>query len=108
MIIKDTAWLERRKKKRTVASSGTVDRSTPGIEYAIIDARQGGDAHTVHEIDGEQVRLVNRLGLTTDRDLAQAAQAQGLQVIMREKAVAKFSMVVPEMPWKRKEPDGVT
>lgn len=88
MLVKDERYHERRKRRRCVASSGTVDRTTGGVEYAIIDPTQGGVQHTVHEIDGEDVRLVNRLGLTRDVEIAQAARAKGLQVIPREVPVA--------------------
>ena len=115
VLVKDTAWFERRKKRRTVASSGTVKRDAPGIEYAIIDPRQGGRQHTVHSIDGEQVRLVNRTGFTDDRDIAMAARAKGLQVVPREKSVpsGKLFFSMSDMPgydaidWHR-ETDGRT
>ena len=101
MIIKGDAHAERRKRRRRVASSGTVDRTEPGIEYAIIDARQGGAPSTEHVLDGDRVVLANRTGFTQDPEIAAAARAQGLHVVPREKPVARFTMTVPDLPWKK-------
>jgi DNA-binding LacI/PurR family transcriptional regulator len=105
MIIKGEAHAERRRRRRKVASSGTVDRSEPGVEYAIIDARQGGEQSTEHIIDGDRVVLANRTGFTQDPEIAAAARAQGLKVVPRERAVARFCMTVPELPWKVRKAD---
>ncbi len=104
MLIKGQASNERRSKRRRSQTSGTLDTTTGGTVYAVIDPSVAThEQHVEHVLDGEKVWMPNRVAYVSDPEMAADARAQGLQVVPHEKHVAtgKAFFTVPELPWKK-------
>ena len=95
MLIKGEAHKERRRKRRASQTSGTLDVSTGGTTYCVVDPNENDhEQHVMHEIDGEQVWMPNRTAYVDDPEMAQAARDKGLWVFPYEKRTASGKVMV--------------